>query len=77
MVGHVLATFVTHDEVRVLACCWHCSFLPAAGHLFSPAVGPLFSPLVSWIMVLHELFVGELFACVQHARSRAARGLLD
>ena len=29
------------------------------------------------IMALHELFGCELFACVQHAHSRAARGLLD
>ena len=27
-------------------------------------------------MALHELFGCELVACVQHARSRAARGLL-
>ena len=26
------------------------------------------------LMALHELLVGELFACVQHAHSRAARG---
>ena len=54
-----------------------------------PAVGPLFSTLVlvgaagdlplysSVRRVLHDvLFRGELFACVQHAHSRAARGLL-
>ena len=29
------------------------------------------------IMAFHELFGCELFACVQHAHSRAARGLLD
>ena len=59
---HILATLVTHDEVRVLACrwhcsavgyvlsacCWLCSFSPAPGPLFSPAVGPLFWLLVSW-----------------------------
>ena len=28
------------------------------------------------LMALHELHRGELFACVQHAHSRAARGLL-
>ena len=29
------------------------------------------------LMVLHEFLVGELLALVQHAHSRAVRGLLD
>ena len=33
-VDHVLASFVTHDEVRVLACSWHCSS-PAVGYALS------------------------------------------
>ena len=38
-----VVAFVANDEVRVLACSWHCS---------SPAVGPLFSPAVGLVSCL-------------------------
>ena len=71
---------------------WVPLFPPVVVPLFSPAVGPLFSFLLhsgarrscwdfslfsSVCRAVHDVLSGGLFACVQHAQSRAARGLLD
>ena len=70
--------------------CESALFLPAVGPLFSVLLHSgakvagdysLFSSvrraLHGVLVALHELLRGELFARVQHAHSRAARGSLD
>ena len=67
----------------ILTCLWVRSFPPAVGPLFSLLLHSAlqsrrdFSLFSSVRRAVHDVLTGELFACVQHGHSRAARGLLD
>ena len=53
-VGRGLATYIPHDEVRVLACSWLCSFHPLWVRSFHPLWVSSFHPL--WVRSFHPLF---------------------